>query len=224
MPSQLRELFVASAKGRVVDRLRRSPQTVQELASGLGVSANAVRAHLVALQRDRLVQRGDVRRGTRRPSHTYRLAPGAEPLFCQAYVPFLDRLLHVLVGRISPRELDDVVRAVGRRLATPSAAQSLASRVSAAAAVLDEMGGITEIETRHNGGVTFVIRSLTCPLGTVVRSHPSICAAIESLMKEVTRAKARERCHRAGSQPQCVIEIAAGPKQRRAQGRDAAGR
>lgn len=212
--SQLREIFLASAKGRVLERLRRAPQTVDELASSLGVTGNAVRSHLIALERDGLVRRGGVRRGARRPSHTYRLAPGAETLFCQAYIPFLDQLLHALAGRMSPREVDDVIRTVGRRLALPRASDSLAARVKAAAAFLDELGGITEVKTRNNGGVTFVIHGLSCPFDAVVRSHPGVCAAIESLVVEMTRAHAREQCHRAGDQPHCLIEVAADPSRR----------
>jgi hypothetical protein len=36
-PSQRRKLFLASSKGRLLDLLRRAPQTVDELASALGI-------------------------------------------------------------------------------------------------------------------------------------------------------------------------------------------
>jgi predicted ArsR family transcriptional regulator len=205
--AHLRDIFVASAKGRVLERLRRAPQTVEELASSLGVTGNAVRSHLSALERDGLVRRGNVRRGLRRPSYTYRLAAGAEALFCQGYAPFVDQLLHVLAGEITSRQLDAVIRAAGRRMALARAAEPLPARVQAAAAVMDELGGITEIKTRHNGGVTFVIHGVSCPLDALVRSHHGVCAAIESLVAEITRARAREQCHRAGDQPHCLIEI-----------------
>lgn len=210
MPAaRLRDIFLASAKGRVLERLRRAPQTVEELASSLGVTRNAVRSHLSALERDGLVRRGGVRRGLRRPSYTYRLAGGAETLFCQAYTPFVDQLLHVLAGKIPSGELDAMLRAAGRRMAAARGPEPLPARVKAAAAVMDELGGITEIKTRSNGGVTFVIHGLSCPLDALVRSHHGVCAAMESLVAEITRARAREQCHRAGDQPHCLIEITA---------------
>lgn len=208
MPAaQLRDVFLASAKGRVLERLRRAPQTVDELASSLGVTGNAVRAHLSALEREGLVRRGGVRRGLRRPSHTYRLAAGAETLFCQGYIPFVNQLLHVLAGKIPSHELDAILRAAGQRMAVARANEPLPARVKAAAAVMDELGGITEIKTRSNGGVTFVIHGLSCPWDAMVRSHHGVCAAMESLVAEITRARAREQCHRAGDQPHCQIEI-----------------
>jgi predicted ArsR family transcriptional regulator len=215
-PSRLKKLLLASTKGRVLDRLRRAPQTVEQLASSLGVTGNAVRLHLTALEREGLIQRGGLRRtGARRPSHTYRLAPGTETLFCQAYIPFLDQLLHVLAGAISARDLDRVIRTMGRRLAVPRGSGPLAARVAAAAAFLDELGGITEVKTRSNGGVTYLIHGLSCPIDAVVRSHPDMCAAVESLVAEMTRARAREHCHRAADQLHCLIEVTPGASRSR---------
>jgi predicted ArsR family transcriptional regulator len=201
---------MATTRGKVLDRLRRAPQTVDELASGLGITGNAVRSHLAALEKDGLVARGGLRRSARRPSHTYRLAPGVESLFCQAYIPFLDQLLHVLARKLPRPQLDEAVRAVGQRLAAPRSTAPLAARVDAAAALLDEMGGITEVKRQGNGGGTFTIHGLSCPLGAVVRSHPVVCTAVESLVAEMTRAHARQRCHHTADAPRCLIEITPG--------------
>jgi predicted ArsR family transcriptional regulator len=207
-PTKLRKLFLETTKGRVLDQLRRSHQTVEELASGLGVTGNAVRLHLAALESDGLVRRAGVRRtGARRPSRTYRLAQGVETLFCQAYIPFLDELLHVVQGRISLPALEKMIRSVGRRLAVPRVRGGLPARVQAAATVIDELGGITEVSTRSNGGVTYVIHGVSCPLTAVVHSHPGLCVAIESLVAEMTQAHARERCIRTADQPHCLIEV-----------------
>ena len=200
---------VTGTRGKVVDRLRRAPQTVVELARSLGITGNAVRSHLSSLEGDGLVIQGGLRRtGARRPSLTYRLAPDADILFSKAYVPFLDQLLHVLAGALPAADLSGLIRTVGRRLARPNLSESLSARVVAAASLLEELGGIVEVGKRGNGGNgAFVIRGLSCPLGAVVRSHPKVCGAIESLVAEVTRARVRETCLQAGDQPQCRLEI-----------------
>jgi predicted ArsR family transcriptional regulator len=206
---RLRQVFLASAKGRVLERLRRAPQTVEELAGALGVTANAVRSQLVALQREGLVRRAGVRRGTRRPSYTYGVAPGAERLFCHAYVPFLEQLLRALTGRMTRGELDEVIRTVGRSLATPRVGGPLPARVNAAAKLLDALGAVTDVKAPRNGRAPFLIYGLSCPLDAVARSHSAICAAVESFVAEVTRARARQRCRQRDGQPQCVIEVTA---------------
>jgi predicted ArsR family transcriptional regulator len=205
--SRVQKLLLASSRLRVLDRLRHAPQTVAQLASGLGVTGNAVRSQLAALEREGLIRRGDPRRTTRRPSLTYRLAPGVETMFCQGYIPFLDELLHVLAGTLQPRKLNDAMRTVGRRLSVPQAPPSLAARVAAVAALLDDMGGVTEVKTRRNGGVTYVIHGTSCPFDAVARSHPSVCIAIESLVAAATGARSRQSCHRVADKAHCRIEV-----------------
>jgi predicted ArsR family transcriptional regulator len=134
-------------------------------------------------------------------------------------------LLQALGSRMERKELDDVIRTVGLHLAVRYASESLATRVKAAAAALGERGGITEVKTRGNGGVTFLIHGLSCPLDAVVRSHPAVCGAIESFVAEINRAPAHEDCHRAGDQPHCVIDVDADPSKRmRSPGRATASR
>ena len=214
MPAELKDIFRASAQGRVLDRLRRAPQTVDELASTLGVTGNAVRSHLSALEREGLVRRGELRPGKRRPSQTYRLAPRAEALFCQAYAPFLESLLRVAARRLRPAELEDLLRRAGRGLAASPAGRSLRGRVKAAAALLERLGGVTRVEASREGA--FILLGASCPLAAAVRAHASVCDAVETLVAEMTRSRARQRCRRTEQPPQCRIEVAARPLAARA--------
>src|SRR5574340_12073 len=54
--------FMTSTRGRLLSLLRRQAHTVEELAQRLGLSDNAVRAHLATLERDGLVEQRGVRR------------------------------------------------------------------------------------------------------------------------------------------------------------------
>src|SRR5712691_3733263 len=105
-----------STAGQIMGLLRRGRMTVEELAGALGLSGNAVRPQLAILERDGLVQRSEMRRGTSKPARTYILTPEAELLFSRAYVPVLTQLLHVLDDRLDPAEFDRLMRDVGRRL------------------------------------------------------------------------------------------------------------
>src|SRR5687768_6487127 len=102
--------------GRIMTLLRRRAMTVDELASELSVSGNAIRPHLAVLERDGLVRRSSMRRGISKPARTYVLSREAELLFSRAYVPVLTELLHVLAQSLGPGEFNRVMREVGRRL------------------------------------------------------------------------------------------------------------
>ena len=56
--------FWSSTRGRIVLLLRRGSRTVHELAVALGLTDNAVRTHLTALERDGLVAPSGTRPGT----------------------------------------------------------------------------------------------------------------------------------------------------------------
>ena len=78
--AQLR-LLLDSTRGRIVSLLRGKVSTVNELAQELGLTDNAVRAHLLSLERDGLVRQSGVQRGYRKPHFAYELTPEAESLF-----------------------------------------------------------------------------------------------------------------------------------------------
>lgn len=84
MTTKLDERFFDSTRGRVVSLLRGKSGTVIELAEALGLTDNAVRAHLLSLERDGLVRQSGVQRGSRKPHFAYELTPEAERLFPKA--------------------------------------------------------------------------------------------------------------------------------------------
>lgn len=199
--------FFESTRGRVVSLLRGATCSVEELAGRLDLTDNAVRAHLLTLERDGLVRQSGVRRGARKPHFTYSLTQEAERLFPKAYDLLLNQLITVLKCRLSQEEIDDVLRGVGRSLAAdaPSDEQDdLPSRVRRAIKVLEAIGGAAEAEQQDE---KIVIKSSGCPLAAAVATHPEVCRLAETLIAEIVKASVKEHCNREGI-PQCSFEIA----------------
>lgn len=213
MTTLVNRRFSDSTRGRIVALLRAAPRTVEELAAALGLTDNAVRPHLVGLERDGMARPVGSRRsaggGAGKPAVLYELHPDAEPLLSRAYAPVLSALLEVLTEQLPPREARKVLRETGRRLAASvggPATGDLAARARAAAAVLTALGGAVEVEPKR-GAVT--LRGSACPLATAVRRSPMICGAVESLVGEISGARTTERCNRA-DRPHCCFELRAG--------------
>ena len=197
--------FFASTRGRIVALLRRASRTVEELAQALGLTDNAIRAHLASLERDGLVRQEGVRRGVRKPSYAYDLTPEADRLFPKPYAPVLGQLLDVLAERLEPAEVEALLRAVGRRLVAGQAAgpHDLRARLDVAVAALNELGGLAELEEDEGA---FVIRGYSCPLAAVTPGRPAVCKLAETLVAEVVGVPVRECCDR-GERPRCQFEI-----------------
>lgn len=198
--------FFESTRGQIVTLLRSSSCTVDDLAEKLDLTDNAVRAHLATLERDGLVRQSGLRRGPRKPHFTYVLTDEADKLFPKAYDALLNQLIAVLKGRLTPSEIEGMLREVGRAVAAdvsgPSDA-SFESRVQNAVKVLEAIGGSAEVE-KH--GDKIVIRGNGCPLAAAVSVHPEVCRLAETLVAEVVKAPVVEHCNREG-RPHCVFEI-----------------
>ena len=200
--------FFESTRGRVVTLLRRANFTVDELARELDLTDNGIRAHLAVLERDGIVrQRGSVRRsGGGKPAYVYELTQEGEDLFPKAYEPTLRRLLDVLADQLGPEESGALLRSVGRRLAEElsTRADGAHARLETAIEVLNELGGLAELEERD--GAVF-IRGYSCPLAGVTPDHPEVCRMAEALVAEVAGVPVHESCDR-GERPRCCFEVA----------------
>lgn len=199
--------FLESTKGRVLSLLRRGSRTVDEIASALGITDNAVRLHVASLERDGVVEQRGLRPTGGKPALTYDVAPAAEHMFTKAYIPVLTQLVGVLAERMAPADLEAVLRDVGRRLAAGRgrAGGDLRARAEAAATVLTELGGVVDVEA--DAGSLF-LRGFSCPLGDAVRAHPATCQAIQSLVSQIIGEEVREQCDK-GVRPRCCFQVAA---------------
>ena len=200
--------FLETSRGKIVEHLRRQAQTVEALAKALGLTANAVRSHLSVLERDGVVEVAGQQRGPRKPAQVYALTSAGETRLSRAYAPVLRGVLDELAGRLSPDQLDDVLRSAGRRLATrrAGAATSTSARVAAAQALLTELGA--SVETVAGNGHT-VVRGLACPLADVTKEHRAVCRGLETLLSDVTGLPVKEVCDRTG-RPRCQFTIGSG--------------
>jgi predicted ArsR family transcriptional regulator len=198
-----------AARGRIIALLRRGERTVDELAAELGVTDNAVRAHVDLLEREGIVTQTRVRRegAVGKPATLYAIAPEADGTLSAAYAPVLTALVSALRERMSRRELDALYRDAGRRLAASkgeSEARGFETRVRAAATLLAGLGAELDV-AKADGG--FTLQGHACPLSDAVRADPSVCQSIRELVAQVTGESVRECCDRDGASPKCRLEI-----------------
>lgn len=198
--------FFESTRGKIILHLRSRPQTVNELAESLAITDNAVRAHLLTLERDGLVIQKGIVKGFRKPHYIYGLAENARNLFPTAYDSLLNRLLDVLKQSLSPIALIKDLRKTGRNIGSGikvEKSESIDDRMNKAISAIEELGGSARI-VRDSSSIT--IESESCPFAEVVTHHPEICEVTENLISEVLEEKVAEKCDRTGA-PKCRFLI-----------------
>ena len=190
-----------------MDLLRAKEQTVNDLAAALRLTDNAVRAHLLSLERDGLVRQAGTQPGFRKPHATYALTAEAEQIFPKSYGALLDLFLSVFSKKLSPREVRAGMREVGRKVAgnhlLEVEGKSRKQRIEAALRILKELGGSA---TFHESEGKHFIRGNGCPLAAVTGRHPEACLIAESLLTQIIGVPVKEHCLH-GATPSCRFEI-----------------
>lgn len=198
--------LAGETRARLLRLVRGEARSVADLAEALGISGNAVRTHIAALERDGLVRQAGRQRSTGgKPARLYELTPRAEELFPKAYVLVLRELLETLREEEGYEAAIERLRRVGRRLGKGADAQGggKGARVEAAAALLEAIGGSVEVREAPDG---WEVQATGCPLSAVVAEDPEVCVLAESLVAEVTGLPVAEHCERS-ARPRCAFTV-----------------
>lgn len=208
MSSAWSHRFLTSTRGRLIALLRRDTRTVDDLASALNLTDNAVRAHLASLERDGIVRQCGVRRdgSVGKPAFAYELTADAEQFFPKPYATILNELLDVLGGELPADEMERLLRRIGAQMASeyPAGQGDTRRRLEAAASALNQLGGLAELDVN---GENLSLRGYSCPLAAVVPGHPDACRMAEAFVSAVAGVPVRECCDR-GSVLHCRFELA----------------
>jgi predicted ArsR family transcriptional regulator len=195
----------SSPAGKVLAQLRDGPKTVDELATALRITPNAVRNQLRKLQDWKLAARSGSRPTASKPSAVYSITLDGEIQFSTIYLPVLSQFLRVAEGRCSGRQLDTWMRETGRTLGRrfPHPEGNKRERIEAATQLLRSFGGLPEVR-RVDGHM--VIQSKACPLAALTSEHPAACKILESLLAEYLEMSVRSCCV-TGSDPSCCFNV-----------------
>ena len=207
VPAELSKRFWETTRGRVLGLLRAGSRTVEELARDLGLTDNAIRAHLATLERDGLVTQHGIRRGpgAGKPALVYGLAPGVAVRLSRAYAPVLGALLEELSGELTPERIELLMLAAGKRLGTavPRRAGSLEKRAAEAVALLHELGSDATLVA---DGAGLRMQGSGCPLSAAVSQRPETCRALQGFLSEVMGVPVGQCCEQ-GPNPRCCFTV-----------------
>src|SRR2546423_2474651 len=117
MSNWLEQVF-GDTQTRLLRLLRRSRQSITELATTLKLTDNAVRTHVAVLHRDGIVEDVGTQRDTGgKPARLYGLTRAGEELFPKAYAPVLGMVIDEVIRRDGRERAVALLRAVGTRIA-----------------------------------------------------------------------------------------------------------
>ena len=163
--------------------------TVLELSERLGITANAIRQHLVALENEGLVAHGESRPSGGRPEQLYVLTPAGQELFPRHYAWFAQLVVESIkqeAGAEAARErLANMGSAVaGQLLRQHAGLEGRQQRVEKLAEIMEELG--YEAAKVGVAGSEPTIEANNCVFHKLAMGDPDICAFDLALLSSFT--------------------------------------
>jgi predicted ArsR family transcriptional regulator len=206
---------VHSTRQQLLDLLLRHKGglTVDELGSELGVSRNAVRQHLSALESEGLVALGEIRRSVGRPSHVYTLTPAGQEQFPRQYGLLSGLVLETLRDLHGEEGTRTLLRQIAGRLVQRFAPQvrgaDTPEKARELAAILTELG--YEAEAGPEGRE---LTAINCVYHHLAETYPEVCELDLELIGGLTGARVEhaECMVRGGQKCRFVLHPESGAK------------
>jgi DeoR family transcriptional regulator, suf operon transcriptional repressor len=179
----------ASAAGQILQYLQRNGEAnVKELAALVGVSATAVRDHLVHLQAEGLIEARAERYGPGRPRLVYTLSEQARSRFPKQYDRLITGLLRELIALEGAVKVEQLLERVSRRLADEYSplmeGTDMGARLDELRDLLELRGVPAEVAANGDG-----ISLFACPFYDVAQDHPEVCSMERQMIEFVLGEK-----------------------------------
>ena len=200
------ELLVALKKAQ--------PLTAQQLGDQFGLTANALRRHLKALEEDGLVQYRREIRGVGGPVFAYSLTDSGEQLFPRSYATVLTTALEALRtteggGVAVNRVLEAEWSALEAEAAPILATLPVHERLALVAELLTSKGYMAEAQVEQRAGeeTTGTLRIHNCAIRAIAERFPEACAVEASMMERMVGAPLIRGAHRLKGCVRCEYSV-----------------
>ena len=162
--------------------------TADELSAGLGITRNAARQHLAALETDQLVAKGGTRPSGGRPQQLYVLTERGSELFPRHYSWFAEMLIDSIKASVGDEGLRERLRMmgeqVGERLRSQHALATRQEKVEKLAKIMEQLGYAARNQTGADGVPE--IEADNCIFHHLALSNPDVCQFDLALLASFT--------------------------------------
>ncbi len=159
-------------------------QTLDEMAARLGISRNAVRQHVTAMERDGLVRPVAFRRTGRRPSKAYGLTIEGGEGFPRQYDRLALTMLESLRATLGDEAVESVLTAMVEDLAEPWLVELEAlepeARRRRVVQIMNELGYHANVDAAAEG-----VAAVNCVFHNVAAKTRAVCRFDEKLLSRL---------------------------------------
>ncbi|MGR8929924.1 MAG: helix-turn-helix transcriptional regulator [Gammaproteobacteria bacterium] len=157
--------------------------SIDEMAFSLSISRNAVKQHLVMLEKQQLVREAALTNTGGRPARCYALTDKGRNSFPKQYAWFCNLLLSNLAADMSEEALEKMMWDMGVKLASSMAPQfankSPQQKLDALLALMQNLGYHANIDENEN---LPCVKAVNCVYHDLAQQYPAICQFDQALI------------------------------------------
>ena len=171
--------------------------TISELTNLLGITRNAVKQHLTALEKNNLIQSGAFTKTAGRPIQSFKLTDEGKENFSRKYSWFAQILLENI--RIEKGEkglshfLDKIGTSISDKYLPDLNKLKIKTRLNKVATILSELGYEAEIVSSKDKTEISKLEISNCVFQHLANSCPEICNFDLSLLSNLTGQKIEQQ-------------------------------
>ncbi|MEH7253242.1 winged helix-turn-helix transcriptional regulator [Neobacillus niacini] len=179
-----RSHHLSEPRRRIIRFLKNNgTSSMNELSSFLEISSEAVRQHLLQLEKDGWITRFSENNGIGRPVLHYRLTPEGEHLFDKNYdhltIEVLDTLLHELGDDALKKVLSSMIEERISKWESRLQSLNTEERLNALKDFYTEDDSFMEVENENN---SYSLIERNCPFHNVALKRPILCSVTVSVL------------------------------------------
>jgi len=163
----------------------RAGLSIDKLASNLNISRNAVQQHLSSLEKDGLIQTGELKKTAGRPVRTFILTEAGLNSFPKQYAWFSELILSDLKQEMGSEAFTAYLQKLGLSLSQTLLARfkgkSTQERIDELMTIMDELGYKTSANKDNITGELY-IDACNCIYHDLAQKHDEICELDKTLI------------------------------------------
>ncbi len=200
-----------SRQEQILTLLLNAPEglSIDDMAAKLDISRNAVKQHLVLLEKQQWVQEGALTSTGGRPARCYTLTEQGVNRFPKQYAWFCNLLLDDLAAQMSPEALETLMWNMGvklaRSLAPQFAAKSPQQKLEALIDLMQSLGYHAEQDVQDGHPV---IKAINCVYHDLAQQHQALCHFDQALIATLLEQPVEQTLCMAKKDCACLFKLA----------------
>jgi predicted ArsR family transcriptional regulator len=165
----------------VLDHLleKKSGATLEELVSAVGLSRTALNQHLMALEREGQVRKGNPRKTGGRPQNVYVLTEEGTNRFPKQYSWFSKMLIETLRQQVGPEQVSQFMFDLGVKLSADLiprvVGKNRADRLDEIVKIMNETGFVAQTVDSGGSGKLPRVECRNCVYHDLSKDYPEVC-------------------------------------------------